>query len=174
MSSRRTTCRLASASISSTEVFVSEASRPLITRPSVVATVYWTKLPSTLRLGSRMWIKSSLRGNGRHAGQVGADLAAVAAVAVALGALLLEDHLAARGVAPFLEQRREPVDAPSGGRGRAGRRPARAAAWPGAAIVAVGMRRPGPASGRAPARRAGPGRARARRPGPGSSRRGRA
>ena len=77
MSSRRTTCRLPSASISSTEVFVSEASSPLITRPSVVATVYWTKLPSTLRLGSRMWIKSSSRGMAAMPGEVGADLAAL-------------------------------------------------------------------------------------------------
>ena len=62
ISSRSTTCRLASASISSTEVFVSDESNPLITRPSLVATVYCTKLPSTLRLGSMMWVKSSMRG----------------------------------------------------------------------------------------------------------------
>ena len=31
-------------------------------RPSVVATVYWTKFPSTLRLGSRMWTSSSAAG----------------------------------------------------------------------------------------------------------------
>ena len=89
MSSRRTTCRFASASISSTEVFVSEASRPLITRPSVVATVYWTKLPSTLRLGSRMWIKSSSRGTAAMPVRSGPTWPPFAAVAVALGALLL-------------------------------------------------------------------------------------
>ena len=62
MSSRKMACRLPSASISSTEVADSEASSPLITRPSAVATVYCTKFPSTLRLGSRILITSSRRG----------------------------------------------------------------------------------------------------------------
>ena len=62
MSSRRIVCFFPSASSRSTEVFVSPASRPLRTRPSVVATVYWRKFPSTDRLGSRMWTISSLFG----------------------------------------------------------------------------------------------------------------
>ena len=41
MSSRKMTCRLASLSTSSMAVRVSAASRPLKTRPSLVATVYW-------------------------------------------------------------------------------------------------------------------------------------
>ena len=174
MSSRRTTCRLPSASISSTVVLVSEASRPLITRPSVVATVYWTKLPSTLRLGSRMWISSSSRGSGGHAGEVGADLAAFAAVAVALGALLLEDHLAGGGVAPLLEQRAVSWSMTFWRSGSGRPPPCRSSflARRGDRLVRGG--RPGPASGRAPARRAGPGSSRGRRPRPGSSRRGRA
>ena len=48
--------------------------------------------------------------NGGHAREVGADLAPFAIVAVALGALLLEDQLAAGGIAPFLELGREPID----------------------------------------------------------------
>ena len=52
-----------------------------------------------------------------HAGQVGADLAALAAVHVALGALVLEDHLAGGRVALLLSERQQLVDAPSAGRG---------------------------------------------------------
>ena len=62
MSSRRIVCFFPSASSSSIEVFVSPASRPFRTRPSVVETVYWRKFPSTDRLGSRMWTSSSLFG----------------------------------------------------------------------------------------------------------------
>ncbi len=138
MSSRRTTCRFPSASSSSTEVLVSEASSPLITRPSVVATVYWTKLPSTLRLGSRMWIKSSLRGQGGHAGEVGADLAPFAAVPVALGALLLEDELAVGGVAPFLDQRARAGRSPAGDRDRGGPPPCASSRRARAAISRLG------------------------------------
>ncbi len=101
ISSRRTRNDFPSASSSSTADFDSEASRPLRTRPSFVARVYWTKFPSTLRLGSRMWISSSSRGWVAHPGQVGADLAPLAAVAVALGALLGEGELALGRVAPL-------------------------------------------------------------------------
>ena len=62
MSSRRIVCFFPSASSRSIEVFVSPASRPFRTRPSVVETVYWRKFPSTDRLGSRMWTISSLLG----------------------------------------------------------------------------------------------------------------
>ena len=110
MSSRRSVCFFPSASSRSSEVFVSPASRPLRTRPSMVETVYWRKFPSTDRLGSRMWTISSLFGMRGHAGEVRADLAPLARVRVALRAFLLEDLLAARRIAALHDDRRERLD----------------------------------------------------------------
>ena len=62
ISSRRTWCDLPSASTSSTAFLLSDASRPLSVRPSAVASEYWTKFPSTERLGSRMFVRSSAFG----------------------------------------------------------------------------------------------------------------
>ena len=72
--------------------------------PSVVATVYWTKLPSTLRLGSRMWIKSSSRGMAAMPVRSGPTVPPSPPWRWHLAHCCCEDHLALDGVAASSDQ----------------------------------------------------------------------
>ncbi len=95
MSSRRTTCRLPSASISSTEVLDLRGQQPadhaaVGGRHGVLDEVALDAPAGVEDVDQELAAR-----NGGHAGQVGADLAPFAVVPVALGALLLEDQLAA-------------------------------------------------------------------------------
>ncbi len=111
MSSRRMTCRLASASISSTEVLVSDGEQAVdhaavVGGDGVLDEVALDASARVEDVGQEL-----VAGQGGDARQVGADLAALAAVAVALGALLLRRR-PCRWMAspPSLSSGREPVD----------------------------------------------------------------
>ena len=110
MSSRRMACRFPSASISSTEVFDSEANSPLITRPSVVATVVLDEVALDAPARVEDVDQELVARNGGHPGEVGADLAPFAIVAVAFGALLLENQLACAGSPPSSSSGVQSVD----------------------------------------------------------------
>ena len=147
MSSRRIVCFFPSASSSSIEVFVSPASRPLRTRPSVVETVYWRKFPSTDRLGSRMWTSSSLFGCAAMPVRSGPTLPPSPECVWHLAHSFLKTSLPRAASPPF----RTIGDSASitfwrSGSGRPP--PWRAGPWPARRSCCRGGR-PGPASGRA-------------------------
>ena len=146
--------RLPSASSSSTEVLVSEASSPLITRPSVVATVYWTKLPSTLRLGSRMWIKSSLAGMAAMPERSGPTWPPSLPWRWHLAHCCWKTSLPAAASPPSEHRRRELVDHFLAVRVGQAAAAGAAASWRGRRS-SVRDGRPGLASGRGPARETG-------------------
>ncbi len=122
MSSRRMACRFPSASISSTEVVDSDASRPLITPPVGGGDRILHEVALDAPAGVEDVNQQLAARNGRHTGEVGADLAPFAIVAVALGALLLEDQLAPRGISPLLELGARADRSRAADRGREGRR----------------------------------------------------
>ena len=96
----------------------------------VVATVYWRKFPSTLRLGSRMWTSSSLFGCAAMPVRSGPTLPPSPECVWHLAHCFLKTSLPRDGVAALQDDRRQRLDDLLRGRGRAGRRPWRAAPWP--------------------------------------------
>ena len=91
-------------------------------RPALVVTLYWRKLPSTLRLGSRMSMSRWSFGWTAMPVRSGPILPPSPQCVWHLAQCFVNDLLAGRGVAGLLGQRHELVARPSAGRGWAGRR----------------------------------------------------
>ena len=95
-------CRLASVSISSIAVLVSDASRPLSVCPSAVRTGIDAVVAFDGAAGIDQVDEQLVLGMHGHAGEVGADLGPFAGMHVALRALVFVDELAGGGVAFLL------------------------------------------------------------------------
>ena len=104
MSSRKTTCRFASASVSSTEVLVSRRKEPADHAAVGRCDRVLDEVPLDTPAGVEDVDHELLARDCGHAREIGPDLPPLTAVAVTLGALLLIDDLAVHGVAPLLEQ----------------------------------------------------------------------